>query len=140
MTTEKPQIGKSIFFSIISIVAFYLCWFAVLFALGAVFLLLSKIPVISSILEFVFKMRGDAPDILIWIISAICAYRATTWMLHRFHDSEVSENLSLKITGITLLVLNIVFLIVNIMGRSSFFPNIVVGVAGLSMFLHGRSS
>lgn len=138
-TDQKPQVGKSIFFSIISIVAFYICFVVIVLAFSAVIAILGKIPVVSSLLSFLFKMRGDTPGILAYLLGASLAYNATVWMLHRFHDSESSENLSLKITGMVLLVLNVVFLVVNILGKSSFFPNIVVGVAGLSMFMRGKS-
>lgn len=135
---EKPEKGKSILFAIIALFAFYLCYFVVFLALGLLFTLLLKLPVINSILSFLFRVRGDSPDILCWIISTCTAYQAAVWMLHRFHDSEVSENLSLKITGIILIVLNIVFLIVNIISGSPFFPNICVGIAGFCMFRRGN--
>ena len=135
---EKPNVGKAFFFSIIAFIAFYLCYFVVMFAFAAVYTILDKIPIIGSIVRFLFTIRGDSPDILAWILSTVLAYNATVWMLHRFHDTEPSENLSLKITGITLLVLNVIFLVVNIISGTPFFPNIAVGISGFLMFRRGN--
>ena len=138
MEKQKPEAGKSALFSIIGVVAFYISYFVLGLLLALFFGLLVNIPIIKNIVAFLFHLRGDSPDILVVLASTAFSYSGVGWMLGRFCDKPETLYLSRRILGIILLVMNILFLIINISEGNSFFPNIVVGVAGLIMFFSGR--
>lgn len=138
MEKQKPEVGKAILFSIVGLAAFYICYFVLALLLGLLFALLLNIPVLKNIIAFLFRLRGDTPDALVTIAAVYVSYSAIIWMLGRFCDIQETLFLSHRILGIILLVLNVLFLLVNISSGNSFFPNIVVGIAGFIMFLKGK--
>lgn len=136
---EKPQTGKSILLSILALVVFFFSYIAVASILSVIFALLLQVPVISSILGFLFASRGDSPDILSIVIGVVAAYNLVVWMFGWVHKSSLaSENLSLRITGTAILVLNIIFLIINLGEGTPFLGNIVCAVAGIVMRSRGK--
>lgn len=137
---KKPETGKAILFGIIGIIAFYICYAVIALVLSALLSALSKIPLLGNLIIFLFRVRGDTPGILVSLIAVSLAYEAVLWMIHRFSDIQETEALALRICGIPLLVLNMVFLIVNLLSGDYFFPNILLAIAGFLIFNHGRST
>lgn len=140
MEKQKPSVGKAILFSIIGLVAFYIAYFVLTLLLALLFGFLSKIPIIKDILAFLFRIRRDSPDVLIVLVAAYVSCSAVSWMLGRFCDTLETLALSHSIFGIMLLILNILFLVINIREGNTFFPNVIVGIAGLLMSFSGKSS
>lgn len=136
---EKPQVSKASLFGVIGLVAFYICDFILYMGFSLGFLLLYKIPVINRLVDALFRARGDDPGFFSMFLAAVLSYSAVTWATHRFCDTIATESLSLKITGILLLILNIVFLIVNISAGESFANNIMMGIAGIIMIIRGAN-
>lgn len=136
---DKQKVGKSILFSVFALVVFFFCYIAVASILSTIFFFLLQVPVIKSLLGFLFATRGDSPDILSIVVGVLVAYSLVTWMFSRVHkDSLASENLSLRITGISLIVFNVLFLIINVGEGTPFIGNILCIIAGVIMFSKGR--
>lgn len=137
-TNEKPEVGKAILFGFVALIAFYLCYFLLVTVIAFVFVLLLKIPLIGNLIEHLFRIRGDAPDIVTVLLAAGLSYSAIAWMIGRFCDDNPTERLTHYIAGGLITALSIILLVINIMNDSSFFPNIVCGIAGVIMIISGR--
>ena len=140
MEKQKPSVGRAILFSIIGLAAFYISYLVLGFLLALLFGLLMRIPVIKDILAFLLRIRRDSPDVLIVLVAVYASCSAVSWMLGRFCDNTETLALSHRIFGIALLVLNILFLVINIKEGNKFFPNIIVGIAGVLMSFSGKAS
>ena len=125
ITEEKANVFVSFLSSVLAFIVYY-----IVFAVGTVisafvFLLLSKIPVISSIVNYLFYMRGDNAGILSYIIGAILSFLVVFKILSAMLKNDKTQKLAFFIAGIILIVLNVMFLIVNIAYGDAFFVNIV---------------
>ena len=136
---EKPQVGRAVLFGVIALFAFYICYLVLATAVSFVFVLLYKIPIINRILAAIFRLRGDTPNVLAGFIAIVYSFSAVEWMLGRFCDIRATEKLSLIITGALLVLLNLLFLIVNVSSGDSIILNIVFCIAGIVMILRGRT-
>ena len=134
---EKPKIGKAVLFSIVGIVAYYICLFVLTLIVGFLFALLLNLPVIKHIVAFIFKTRGDTPDFFTVLLAVVLSYNAVVWMVSRFCDSKATEYLTLIVIGIVLLLSNILFLVINVINHSGIIGNILSGIAAVIMILRG---
>ena len=137
-TNEKPEVGKAILFAFVALIAFYLCYFLLATVLVLIFSLLLNIPIIGDLINYLFRVRGDAPDILAVLLAAGLAYGAVTWMIARFCDNKPTESLTHYVAGGLIVALAILFLVINIINGSRIIPNIICGIAGVIMIISGR--
>ena len=130
---QKAEIGKSILFSIIGVIAFYICLFVLGLALSFFFVFLFKIPIVSQWVSFIFSYRGDSPDVVIKLGSVILSALAVGWMIRRFCDIQATKKLSLIICSAILFAINTLFLVQNIMEGGNYPTNILIMIMSLVM-------
>lgn len=126
----------SIPFSILGFLEFYAIDILTTLLLSLLFLGLSYIPIISTLIDWLFYIRKDTPDMLAMMVSAILAYLGTTATAK--HIVKGTRKHALILTGIYLVVLNIIFLIVNLINGAAILPNIIIGIAGIVMFYKNK--
>ena len=134
-TNSKPKILKSILCVIPSALIYIIIDFAAIFALSFLTVILSKIPIISNIIGFLFRIRGDSPNFLIPIISVISAYLLTTFVQKRMMREYNTLKLSRIVLGALIIAANVAFLVINIIAKSSLVANIVNIICGLAFIL-----
>lgn len=121
------------FLAVIAIAVFYLVYTLCAFLGSLVFTLFLKIPVLSTLLGWLFKARGDSPGLFVVFASAFIAFYISMAALEYISKSEDIRAKASKLAGSILLVANIVFLVLNIIWGNPVFPNVVIGVAGFAM-------
>lgn len=136
---EEPKAPKniksvlqSIPFSLLGLFEYYIIYGLSVFAIALVFLILSYIPIINTLIDWLFRIREDTPDMFAVFLAAMLAYLGTTATAE--HIIKGTRKYSLMLTGIYLVILNIIFLIVNIVNSDFILPNITIGIAGIVMF------
>ncbi len=132
-SSEKPEVGKSILFAIIGIVAFYTCLYILGLGLSFLFAFLFKIPVVSQWLSLIFQYRGDSPTVIVRLGSIILSFWAVRWMIRRFCSIQATKKLSLIICGAILFGLNVFFLVGNIIEGGEIGVNILIMIFALIM-------
>lgn len=132
--TEKPHIFKSIFISIIGFIVFYLSFIVLTLLFGSIVTFLWRFSAIRLFLRLFFiKEPGDS----YFFIYCPCLYTAcnfTITVISKLAPNYSSHSLSQKIVGVTLIVLNVLSLVINIISHSSWTVNILVIIAGLLLF------
>lgn len=135
-TVTYKGILPSIPFSILGLLEFYIIYGLTVLGIALVFLLLSYIPIINTLVDLLFRIREDSPDMAAMFVSAILAYLGTTATAE--HITEGTRGHALTLTGIYLVVLNTIFLIVNLVNSTAILPNIIIGISGIVMFYKNK--
>lgn len=128
---EKPSIILSILFSILSFFVFHIA--AILFTLiaGAILYLLLYIPVVGKLLDLLFLLRGDTPDMVLTVLSSIVASFSVLFILSKISKNPATSNATCRILGVILIAIHVLSLIVNLTYGNSIFANITYGIAGI---------
>lgn len=133
-THEKPQVGRAILFSLAAMVAFFIVYMVVGFVVILVLGLLLQVPVVGTIITWLFHFRGDTPEIFAAILATVLAAQAVAWMIGRFCDLAATRRVTLKISGGILVVVAVLTIIAQIANKGSLLTGIAHLVAGLWMF------
>lgn len=130
---------KGILFSIVDIFVFLVVYFLLFFILGIFFDFLTKIPLLKTLLGWLFKARGDSPSMLVCILSAISGFMSVIYCNSKLIKSPKVAGVSFIIFGAALLIIHIIFLIINVASGGWLFPNIIQGIAGAVGIFTGAS-
>ena len=146
LSNEEPKRGTlietikgvlpSIPFSLLGLCEYYIIYGLSVLAIALVFWILSYIPIINMLVDWLFRIREDTPDMFAMCFAAFLAYLGTTATAE--HIIKDTRKHALKLTGIYLVVLNIIFLIVNLVNSDAIFPNIIIGIVGVVMFYKNK--
>lgn len=134
----KPNVFKSIINSIAAFIVFFLLFTLSILAIQLVFLLLSKIPIVNTILAWLFKVRGDTPSLFSLFLSAVISYTATTTLMEKINKDEATEGLSIILSGSYILIIQSISLIINLVSKNSFLINIVLIVSSIFLIVRGK--
>lgn len=129
-TETKPSVFKAVFFSLITLIAFYLLTEIIGLILVFIFSILLSIPIISNLIALLFEVRGDGPNTFIQYAYLAIGYFCTISVLDRIVKSVSTRKLTIKLLGIYLIVLNVVFLIANIVIDGAWGMNIGFIITG----------
>lgn len=127
----------SIPFSILGLFEFYTIYVAIVLVATLVFWGLSYIPIINTLVDWFFHIRGDSSDILATLIAATLAYVGTSATAE--HIINKTRKPTLMLVGIYIAVLNVIFLIVNLINSVAVLPNIIIGIAGIALFYKSKN-
>lgn len=133
-TKEKPEVGKAILFAIIGVVAFYILSLILTIPLSFFFSLIVSIPVLRFLFTLFTWLKDSEYVRTITFIASAISISAISWMIKRFCDKHSTEVLSLKVCGIIIAVLNVIFLVINMRENAPIATNIIVGGFGLALF------
>lgn len=136
----KPNVFKSILFSILSFLVFFLSFLISSFAILFVFGILSRIPIVNTLLGWFFKSRGDTPSLLTLFLSAVISYVATTSLVEKISKETATGGLSLVLSGSYILIIQSISLIINIVSGGPFIINIVLIVSSISLIVRGKNN
>lgn len=84
----KPAVGKSIFFSLIAIIALFISLAICTAALSFVLVLLSKIPILKNILSFFLYTTEQSGYSLVAYLALAFSVIFVSWLLARIHDED----------------------------------------------------
>lgn len=130
-TDTKPSVIKALFFSLLALIVFYLLTQIIGMILILIYALLRVIPIVGDLIHIFFEKRGDGPEIAIPYIYLVFSYHLSISMLDRIVKSIPTRRLTVKLLGIYLIVLNFVFLFMNIVGDGAWGVNIGFIITGI---------
>lgn len=137
---SHPNILKSIFISILTLLVFALVYFITFLLLGGIIYLLTKIPLIGTLISWLFSLRGDSPDMVLAILAPAIAYYTSIAVAAKMGKDNPTINLSYILLGIYILVIHVPSLIINLVNGEWFFPNITQSIAGIVLLFNGATS
>ena len=133
-TNPKPSIPQGILFSLLGFVIFYLLCEIIGFILVLLYALILVIPIICDLLDLLFIARGDGPDIAIPTLYFSFSYFLTISLLERIVKNVHTLSLTLKLLGIYSIILNIIFLVLNVIGDGAWGVNIGFIISGFVFY------
>ena len=128
----------AILFSLLWLIAFYLMFAVSALLFSLIFTLLINTPIINTLIDLWFHVRGDSPDMLMQLISPAIAYYTVGAISDKLVKNEEARRLSLLCTGVCLIVLNIISLVINLLSNASLFANIVVTITGVIFVIKNK--
>lgn len=132
---NKPKVLKSIFLAIISFAVFYLTYLLVYLLISASITLLSKLPIVGFLIDWIFLLRGDSPDMMLSLLCPVVSFYTSygsIWAMSK--NQEATTNLSAKILGVLLVSVNAISLIINLIYGEGILKNICIVIAGILIF------
>ena len=135
---QRPNVFLSIIFSLLAVVAFYIVATISIILFSVLIHLISIIPILKFLTNVFLANSGG---FLMDIIYGVCAYLAVAivgFISEKIIKKEPTRNLSLMITGIILVIMNVLFLIINLILGHSVIANIIFGIAGFILFHSGK--
>lgn len=137
---EKPRILKAIFTAILAFIVFGLVYLLTFLILGGIIYVLSIIPIIGGLVDLLFSIRGDSPDMLLATLSPTVAYITSKITIDKIGKTVSTTGLTCILVGIFILLVHIPSLIINIAYGEWFFPNITQALAGIVFMVKGIGS
>ena len=132
MSTEnKPKVWKSILCVVPCSVVFVLTQVLLAFLILLLGVIISKIPLLKNILNFIFIMRGESINMFATITSVFFAYLLTTFIQDKMMKDAPTNTLSRRIFGVIMALIHFYSLIVNLSAGNNFFVNIVCLITAL---------
>lgn len=107
--------------------------------ISLLFWALSYIPVLNKLISWIFSMRGDTPEVLATIIAAIVAYCLFSLIAERMIKKENTRKYTLILTGILVMIVNVFFVIINLIYNDPIFANVFLAIAGAIVFFKGKN-
>ena len=132
------SIIPSILFSILGVLGFYLVYGLIFFLIALVLLGMSYVPVLNLINKLMFIISDNTPDIFAMMLAVSFAYLCTMGIAERIIKKEKTLNFTLILMGIYLVVLNVIFLMANLIYHEAILVNIVLAIAGMAIFYKGK--
>ena len=129
----------SIIFALLELVLFYIADFVAVFILALIFGVLSYIPILNIITNLLFTITGNAADIFTVTAGAILAAGATAFIMSKISKNKETLNRSFCISSIILVVLNVLFLIVNLIHNDPCYTNAVMIFLGICVFFSEKN-
>ena len=141
---KKPDKAKSVIasipLSILGALEVHLIYGLTNLIIALVFWLISYIPILSTLVEWLFRIRKDTPDMVAVFVATMVAYfafKATAELVIKKVDTR---KLTLMLTGVYLFVFNILFVIINLVYNDPILGNILLAIAGILIFYKGKTT
>lgn len=137
---KVKTIVASIPFSILGSFEVHLIFGLTRLIISLAFLLISYIPVLNTLTEWLFRIREDTPDIFTMFLAVIIAYLGFMATVEHFIKKVDTKKLTLILTGICLIVFNIIFVIINLKYNDPILGNALLAIAGMVIFYKGKTT
>lgn len=131
MYDDKPSILKAILCVFPCLIIFFLTRTLLAFLIGLVGVIIYKIPILGSLLKWIFAARGDDISSFAIIVSIFFAYFITALVQDKLVKHTPTNVLSRRILGVLLGIFHICFLIINISTGGYYPANIFCIIAAL---------
>lgn len=134
----KPSVGKSIFFSFIAIIAFYISLIICTAVLSFVLALFLKIPVLKSlVLLFLHTTENTDTSFIAYLAIAFSAI-FVSWLLTRIHDEDATLSLTYRISAVVLFVISILSVISAVKENNTIYSPLLLVVCSVVAFIYGN--
>ncbi|MBO5047415.1 MAG: hypothetical protein J6D19_03285 [Clostridia bacterium] len=137
-TNKLTSVLASLLWSILGLLGIYLVYGIAVLAFSLVLVILSYIPIVSILVEWLFRVREDTPVMFAMCFGTAIACIALTEIAKRIIKNEKTRKRSLMLTGIFLTALNVMFLIINLISRTAILANILLAIAGIVLFYKNK--
>ena len=138
-SNNVKQVLASIPLSVLGLLVTYLVYGITTLAIALVFVILSYIPIVSAIVEWLLRAGDNTPDMYAMFFGTVIAYMVLTETAKRIINNEETRRRSLRLTGIVLTALNVVFLIINLISRAAILPNVLLAISGIVLFYNNKT-
>lgn len=138
--SKVKSIFTSIPLSILGLLEVYLIYLIICLVIALVFWIISCIPILSTLTEWLFRIRKDAPDMFAMLLGTTIAYFGYKTTIEHITKSMKTRRLTFLLTGAYLIVINVISLIGNLMFNNAILANILLGVAGIVIFYKGKTT
>ena len=129
---DRPIIWKAILCVFPCLIIFFLTRTLLAFLIGLVGVIIYKIPVLGTLLKWIFAARGDNISSFATIIAIFVAYLITSLIQDKMMKYAPTITLSRRMLGAIIALFNVCFLIVNISTGGYYSPNIFCIIAALA--------
>ena len=129
----------SIPLSILGIFVIHLIYGLSNLLISLLFWLLSYIPVLKKLISWIFSTRGDTPDVFSATIAAIIAYYLFSLIVEQIIKKENTKKFTLILTGILAMIVNVLFVIINLIYSSPILVNVYLAIVGAILFFKGKN-
>ena len=136
---EKPKVFRAIMTALLGLIIFGLAYFLVFMIAGGIIYVMTLIPLVKNIVNWLFQVRGDSPDMVITFLATVSAYYTTKAAMSAISKAMPTRRLSIMIVGGCLAVVHVISLAINLVGGEWILPNIVQAVAGVALFFYGKN-
>lgn len=135
---RKPSVLTAILVAIPTVIVIGVTVFLTAAVLTLIFLILAYIPIINALLEHLFDVRGDSPEVFALFASAMLSYYVARACVDRLSHHNPTTRLSLKISGSVVIAWYGFALVTNLIyheeGLSYVPSNIVFIIEGIVLY------
>ena len=131
---EKSNYFASFLFALVGLFAFLLCYYISFHLLGFVIQFLTKVPILGNIVIMLFAPNGETTNIFLTIVSSIIAYGGTLMLLALINKHEPTFRMSCSITGMIVVVIQMVFIVINYSAGETVLSNISQLISGYLLY------
>lgn len=129
----------SIPLSILGIFVIHLIYGLSNLLISLLFWLLSYIPILKKLISWIFSTRGDTPNVFAATIAAIIAYYLFSLIVEQTTKKENTKKFTLILTGIFVMIVNVLFVIINLIYSSPILVNVYLAIVGAILFFKGKN-
>ena len=140
LLNKSKSILSAIPLSILGLFEVYFIYGLAVLIIALIFTAVSYIPILSGLVDLLFRIREDTPDMFAMFIGAIIAYVCSIEIAERIVKNTATRKLTLTLTGIYLIVFNVLFLIINVIANNNALPNLFLGIAGIATLVKGKNT
>lgn len=141
-TKQKKNKAKSIFasipLSILGALEVHLIYGLTNLVIALVFLILSYIPILKTIVGYFMAIADNTPDIFAMCISTGISYLIFNVTSERIIKKIETRKLTSILVGIYLAVFNILFGIINLTYNDPILGNVLLAILGIVIFYKGK--
>ena len=137
---KAKSVIASIPLSILGALEVHLIYGLTNFIIALVFWLISYIPVLSTLVEWLFRIRKDTPDMVAMFVATMVAYFVFKMTAEHIIKKVETQKFTLILTGIYLTVFNILFVVINLKYNDPVFGNALLAIAGIVIFFKGKTT
>ncbi len=134
----KPVIWKAILCVIPCLAIFFLTRTILALLISLAGFIISKIPILGNLLNWLFTVRGDGVSSFVTIISIFTAYCITTIIQDMMMKYAPTITLSRRILGVIMALAHLCFLVINISQDGNYPINIFCIIAALAFVFSNK--
>ncbi len=135
----RPQVGKIILLTLLFLLVQYAVVIGVVFLMALIIKLIQLVPFLERIanwiLSIIYMKDGSAAGIVVYTVPFCLSYAANMWLLEKLCDRKDTYRYVLRSVSIILFVVNVFFLVLNVISGTSFSPNIVFIIYSIILFV-----
>lgn len=135
---KKPRVFKAIATALLCLAIFGAVYLLAYLLLGGIIYVLSLIPVINWLVDLLFYIRGDTPDLMLSLFSPIVAYYTTMAAQEYINKEKPTRGLSCILLGIIITIIHVLSLVTNLIYGDGILKNIIQAIVGIVIFSSGR--